>query len=134
MDVDEFKRLAKKTKAQTLEDRFEQAFELMKPAGVPMPIRQLLPLHPRKFRLDFAWPDIKTGVEIQGGSWGGGRHNRAGGQAQDYEKLNLLTLAGWRILYFNSQMMKDPSECASTVVDLIAKIGEESGLPHKTSG
>lgn len=56
----------------------------------------------RMFRFDYAIPELRIAIEIDGGLWiaGGGRHNRASGFINDMEKLNLATSKGWRILRF----------------------------------
>src|SRR3990167_3771703 len=61
----------------------------------------------RQYRLDWAWPDIKIGVEIDCGSFMV-RRNRAGeivpigrhGREQDKEKRNLAGELGWIILSY----------------------------------
>jgi very-short-patch-repair endonuclease len=74
----------------------------------------------RRFRLDFAWPNYRVGVEVDGGARlvryqvnprtgrsqpvAVGRH----GQASDLSKLNLAAELGWRILRFNPEMMRRP--------------------------
>lgn len=59
----------------------------------------------RKFRFDYALPEFRLAIEIDGGIWkeGGGRHNRASGWLGDQEKLNLAVTQGWRILHFTPQ-------------------------------
>lgn len=52
----------------------------------------------RKWRLDFALPQILVAIEIEGGIWSGGRHVRGSGFINDCEKYNAATLAGWRIV------------------------------------
>lgn len=56
----------------------------------------------RKFELDFAWPDFKVGLEIQGGVWNGkvGAHGSPLKILRDMEKSNLLTLCGWKVLRY----------------------------------
>jgi very-short-patch-repair endonuclease len=57
----------------------------------------------RRFRFDFAWPDIMVAVEIEGGVFSGGRHTRGMGYTRDLEKYNLATLHGWRVFRFTTQ-------------------------------
>ena len=55
--------------------------------------------HPtRKWRLDFAWPQYLIGVEIEGGIWHRGRHNRPAGFIEDCRKYNEAALMGWTII------------------------------------
>ena len=51
----------------------------------------------RQWRLDFAWPDRKVAIEIEGGVWSRGRHVRPKGFIDDCEKYNAATLNGWRV-------------------------------------
>lgn len=60
----------------------------------------------RRWRLDFAFPDKKLAVEVEGGIWVNGRHNRGAGMEADIEKYNALTLAGWRLLRFTGKAIK----------------------------
>jgi very-short-patch-repair endonuclease len=57
----------------------------------------------RKWRADFAWPDLKILVECEGGLREGsrGRHMRTDGYIADLEKYNVATLAGWMVLRFD---------------------------------
>jgi hypothetical protein len=72
-------------------------------AKLPEPARNYAEAIPgRNFELDFAWPSIKVGVEIQGGIWrkGGGAHSRPTKIIRDMEKHNLLLDHGWRVWHF----------------------------------
>lgn len=60
----------------------------------------------RKWRLDYAWPDYKVGVEVNGGVWSRGRHTRGKGYINDLEKLNEAQILGWIVLQFTPQQMK----------------------------
>lgn len=61
---------------------------------------------PRRYRFDFAWPDQKIAVEIQGGTFSGGAHSRGARQHNDFEKNNLAVLLGWRVIYGDTKMVK----------------------------
>lgn len=87
--------------------------------GLPEPVREHR-FHPvRRWRFDFAWPDRKIAVEVDGGTWSGGRHSRGAGYEKDAEKLNTATLDGWRVLRVTSAMVKDGRAIA--VVDDMLK-------------
>ena len=54
--------------------------------------------HPtRKWRFDYAIPQHKIAVEVEGGVWTGGRHVNPKGFLGDIEKYNTATLMGWRV-------------------------------------
>lgn len=54
--------------------------------------------HPkRKWRFDYALPDHKIAVEVEGGVWSGGRHTSPKGFLNDIEKYNAAALMGWRL-------------------------------------
>ncbi|MBU6392532.1 MAG: hypothetical protein KGQ83_09870 [Planctomycetes bacterium] len=60
--------------------------------------------HPvRKWRFDFAHPELKIAVEIEGGLWVIGRHNRPQSMIKDIEKYNQAILLGWRVLRYTPQ-------------------------------
>jgi very-short-patch-repair endonuclease len=60
--------------------------------------------HPeRRWRFDFAIPKYKIAIEIDGGVWTYGRHNRASGYIKDMEKMNAAASSGWLVLHFTPQ-------------------------------
>ena len=73
---------------------------------LPEPTREYR-FHPtRRWRLDFAWPDKKFGVEIEGGTWINGRHTRGSGFEADCEKYAEAMCIGWRILRVTGEQVK----------------------------
>lgn len=55
--------------------------------------------HPvRLWRFDYAFPEHKIALEVEGGVWTGGRHTSSVGFLKDIEKYNTATLMGWRVL------------------------------------
>lgn len=56
----------------------------------------------RKWRFDYAIPALKVAIEIDGGVWNYGRHNRAQGYINDMEKLNTAASLGWVVLRFTT--------------------------------
>lgn len=52
----------------------------------------------RKWRFDYAIPEHKIAIEVEGGVWTGGRHTSPKGFLGDMEKYNTATVMGWRVL------------------------------------
>jgi very-short-patch-repair endonuclease len=52
----------------------------------------------RKWRFDFAWPEVRVALEVEGGVFTNGRHTRASGFIKDMEKYNRAAVLGWRVL------------------------------------
>jgi very-short-patch-repair endonuclease len=69
-------------------------------AHLPTPTREHRFAPPRRWRFDFAWPEPRIAVEVEGGTWipGGGRHNRGKGYLADLEKYAQAALLGWTVL------------------------------------
>ena len=60
--------------------------------------------HPvRKWRFDYSIPKYKIAIEIDGGVWTYGRHNRSAGYLADMEKFNAAAALGWVVLKFTPQ-------------------------------
>ena len=78
----------------------------LRASGLPAFVREHY-FHPtRRWRLDFAWPAVKLGVEIEGGIFSRGRHGRGSGIKGDIDKSNALTLLGWRLLRFHGDQVR----------------------------
>jgi len=60
----------------------------------------------RKYRFDFAWPRHKIAVEIEGGTWVQGRHNRGSSIESDMRKYNLAASLEWLVFKFTTDMVK----------------------------
>jgi very-short-patch-repair endonuclease len=75
--------------------RFER---LLRSVGLPAPVREHRFHAVRRWRFDYAWPEQRVALEVDGGVWTGGRHTRGAGFIKDMEKLNAATIAGWRVV------------------------------------
>ncbi len=92
------------TKRSALEMAMERR---MRAANVPQWEAEYL-FHPqRKWPFDFAWPDCKVALEIDGGTWIRGRHIRPQGFENDVEKLNAAAADGWLVLRATGDMVYD---------------------------
>lgn len=76
---------------------------------------------PRQWRFDFAWPDKMLAVEVEGGTWAGGRHTRGSGFSKDCEKYNAATLLGWAILRGDAPMVRNGT-LANTVEQYLREV------------
>lgn len=57
----------------------------------------------KDWRFDFAFKHQKVAVEVEGGTFTGGRHTRGTGFENDCDKYNAATIAGWRVLRFTAK-------------------------------
>lgn len=71
---------------------------LLKQHKIPEPAEEFVFEPSRKWRMDYAWPKAKLGLEIDGGIWTKGRHTRGAGWLKDTEKLNHAAVLGWRMV------------------------------------
>lgn len=67
--------------------------------GIPDPEFEHKFHHTRKWRFDIAWPEKKVFLEVDGGIWIKGGHNRGAQMKKDWEKRNNATILGWRGLW-----------------------------------
>lgn len=87
----------------------------LKMIKLPEPVREHR-FHPeRKWRFDFAWPDFKLAVEVEGitfygknknGSMKLGRHQTAKGVNGDCEKYGAAMELGWDVYRCTQQMVR----------------------------
>lgn len=97
----------------------------MRAKGAPAPTPEYQFHATRKWRFDFAWPDHKLAVEIEGGTFkrGGGRHNRALGHHADCDKYNAAAIAGWCVLRYTSKHLQtNPVKVIEEIKNLLSKI------------
>lgn len=55
--------------------------------------------HPkRRWRFDYAIPEYRIAIEVEGGVWTQGRHTRAKGFLGDMDKYNTAAVMGWTLV------------------------------------
>jgi very-short-patch-repair endonuclease len=69
-----------------------------KAAGLPVPVAEYRFTMLRRWRFDWALPDHKIALEVEGAVWVQGRHTRGSGFVKDMEKYNTAAAMGWRII------------------------------------
>lgn len=75
--------------------------------GLPEPLREFQFDSRRGWRFDFAWPGAKLAVEVEGGVWRNGRHNRPLGIQEDMRKYNAAAIQGWLLLRYPENRVKN---------------------------
>ena len=83
----------------------------------------------RRWRFDFAIPAKLLAIEIEGGTWTNGRHNRGSGMAADCIKYNTAVLRGWRILRFTTEQVFS-GYAIDTILEYLSNLGEHDELPR----
>jgi very-short-patch-repair endonuclease len=98
----------KRPSGSTLEIRLRT---IIRKAGLPQPDAQH-PILGGRYFIDFAYPEVRLGIEAEGYSAHGGRVR----WQDDLERRNVLTALGWRILHFTwQQIMHRPHEVIRTI-------------------
>lgn len=87
-----------------LEELFQKQLDQL---GLPPAKREYRFCPPRRWRFDFAWPLFKMAVEIQGGTWIHGRHNRGAGFEKECERRRWCARLGWRVFEFTGKEVKN---------------------------
>lgn len=84
---------------------------LLLPAGGVAEFR----FHPsRRWRFDYAWPQHKIALEVEGGAYTKGRHTRGKGFVNDMDKYNQALQLGWKVIRVTPQQL-DSGEAGSLV-------------------
>lgn len=82
-------------------------------AGLPRPRREW---RFGKWSLDFFYTRERLAIEVEGGVWLHGRHNRGTGFTSDIIKYNALTLADIHLLRYTPDMLRDASQDVITQI------------------
>jgi len=82
-------------------------------AGITGWTREFIFAAPRKWRADFAFHDDRLLVEVEGGHYINGRHNRGSGFEKDLEKYNAATQHNWAVMRFTTKMVKNGEAIAA---------------------
>lgn len=91
-------------KRSSLERQFLALWQMFA-SNLPPPIEQFRFHQTRLWRFDFAWPDAKVAVELEGGTWSRRKmaHNTGAGIQRDIEKHNAAIIEGWRVFRYTTK-------------------------------
>jgi len=83
----------------------EAVFNYLKKHNYPLPAREFRFYPERRWRFDFAWPDLMIALEVEGGNYG--RHQRRAGFKADCQKYNQAAMLGWSVYRFTTEMIEN---------------------------
>ena len=99
MITDKSHRTAKKSRQRAKSLQVTDVFTTICQADLKVVCVKEYRFHPKRmWRFDYAIPEHKVALEVEGGVWTNGRHIRAQGFLGDMEKYNTATLMGWKVL------------------------------------
>lgn len=101
----------------------EETFALHCKAHGFTPEREFKFCNGRKWAFDFAFPESKVAIEIEGGTrFGKSRHSRGQGFVNDCEKYNAATRLGWKVYRYSTEMVM----LGTAINDLLSMISGEA--------
>lgn len=88
-------------------------------------IRQFNPIKDKRFKCDFYLPKYNIIIEIEGGIFIYGRHNRGKGYSEDCKKYNLIMLEGYKVIRFTTDHFMRLSKNHYTISGYIANVVDD---------
>jgi len=76
----------------------------------------------RRWRSDIAFPAVRVAVEIDGGLWIYGRHNRAAGALADMEKGNGYASLGWIVFHCPWEWLEDNDKSEVLLAQVVGTV------------
>lgn len=122
LTIEQYRHSAKDELVRSLLTRCKQA-------GLPEPVREFQFHVTRKWRYDCAWlGGYRLLVDIQGGTWNGGKHTRGAGYREDCIKAAEAVLLGYRVLWVTSDMIR-----SDEAVLLIERLLRQRWILHEVT-
>lgn len=89
--------------------------------------RQVKYVPGRKFSADFAFPEQKLIVEVDGGIYTRRAHGSVGGIISDMKRTNFAAINGWRVMrYRPDEISKEPDRVIQEITQALNFIEPES--------
>ena len=85
----------------------------------------------RRWRFDFAWPELLFAVEVEGITYDGGRRQRVEGFENDLDKYQSAMLLGWCVYRVTRKQIKN-LDALNTVQTMLESLS--SGNTSKNTG
>lgn len=87
--------------------------------GYPKPMEEFYFMPGRRFRADRAYPERLILIEVEGGIYQQGRHQRPTGYTNDCIKYSWASILGYTLLRFTAPMMQvqdNEEECIAAIL------------------
>ena len=85
----------------------------------------------KRYRADFAHPESRCIIEIQGGTYMRGRHVSGSGYERDARKFNLAMMSGWKVFLLTSTTAKDHA-WIEMIANYVVSQSHQQPLPSET--
>ena len=116
-----------KAKKQSAGSKGEEALAAqLLAAGVGFEREQTL-IPKRRFRFDFLITGSDLVIEVEGGTWSGGRHTSGAGFRSDCYKYNLALELGYRVLRYTTDMVTK-GEAIAQILNILGAESAAEGL------
>ena len=92
------KQLARAKRERDAEKTAQAIADFCAAHGLPAPVREHVFCAHRDWRFDYAWPSCMVALELEGGTFSGGRHSTGAGMRADMEKYSEAAIRGWCVL------------------------------------
>jgi very-short-patch-repair endonuclease len=116
-----------KAKKQSAGSKGEEALAAqLRAAGVEFEREQTL-IPKRRFRFDFLITGSDLVIEVEGGTWSGGRHTSGVGFRSDCYKYNLALELGYRVLRYTTDMVTK-GEAIAQILNILGAESAAEGL------
>lgn len=79
----------------------------IKVVGLPEPVKEYRFHDTRRWRFDLCYKDRMLAIEVDGGIYINGRHNRGSGYEKDCVKYSEAMLLGWNVYRCTAGMIKN---------------------------
>ena len=90
--------LKKKAKTKRPPPDYSLFFKSLDALGIEIPVKEYRFHKTRKWRIDLFFLEAGLALEVEGGAWTNGRHNRPQGFLNDMDKYNEITIYGFHLL------------------------------------
>jgi hypothetical protein len=115
---------------ETLEERFERMWQEHRGPALAKEYRFH---HERRWRFDFWHEPTQTAIELEGGTWTGGRHTTGTGYSGDCEKYNAAAMLGIPVLRLTADMVDSAHmEQAITFLQQRQRVADENAAWQET--